>query len=107
MATTPILIKLTQDGRRVEVIGTAICLEGKPEAEQVIEVSRHPNQAAIRRLAPEATHLAGRITLTASEAAQAMAALEAARAALAADPRALAQRIRQVTNEALKIRLDD
>ena len=32
------LVKTTQDGRKVEVIGLAICLEGELEAFELVEV---------------------------------------------------------------------
>ena len=41
------LVKTTQDGRKLEVIGLAICLDGKLEAFELIEVKLHPNQRAI------------------------------------------------------------
>ena len=66
MATT--LVKTTQDGRKLEVIGLAICLDGKLEAFELIEVKLHPNKRAIREVMPEATYMAGRVALTREEA---------------------------------------
>jgi len=40
------LVKTTQDGRKLEVIGLAICLDGQLEAFELIEVKLHPNQRA-------------------------------------------------------------
>lgn len=89
-----ILIKLTQDGRRVEVIGTAICLGGRLEALDLVEVAKHPHRAAIRRAAPDATHMAGRIALTREEAETVVAAQAAAEAAILSDPLAISERFR-------------
>ena len=92
--TDPMLVRITQDGRRVEIIGGHICLDGRPEAERLIPVSQHPNRNAILARVPEATHMAGRIPLDAVEAARAQAALDAARAAYEASPAGIAQRLR-------------
>ena len=67
MATTT-LVKMTEDGRKLEVIGLAICLDGELEAFELIEVKMHPNRRAIWQLMPEATHVAGRVVLTREEA---------------------------------------
>ena len=90
----PTLIKTTADGRKLEIRGALLTLDGKPEADELVEVERHPNRRAIRATAPEATHMAGRVTLTAREAEAAQAALSAARDAEAATPQALAERFR-------------
>lgn len=92
MATT--LIKMTQDGRRLEVIGLAICLEGALEAFELIEVRLHPNRAAIREAAPEATHMAGRVSLTAAQAEAVANAFELAEAEILASPAAISERFR-------------
>ena len=57
------LVKVTQDGRKLEVIGLAICLDGELEAFELIEVKLHPNRRVILKVLPEATHLAGRVAL--------------------------------------------
>ena len=36
------LVKTTQDGRKLEVIGLAICLDGELEAFELVEVKMHP-----------------------------------------------------------------
>src|SRR5208283_5884091 len=64
----PTLVKTTQDGRKLEVIGLAICLDRQLEAFELIEVKLHPNKRAIWKVLPEATHLAGRVALTREEA---------------------------------------
>lgn len=88
------LIKTTRDGRRLEVIGRAICLDGKLEAIDLIEVKAHPNRQAIRQAAPEATHMAGRVTLSAEEAATVVRALADAETQILADPKAINERFR-------------
>ena len=60
-------VKTTQDGRKLEVIGLAICLDGQLEAFELIEVKLHPNRRAIWAVMPEATHMAGRVALTREE----------------------------------------
>ncbi len=62
------LVKTTQDGRKLEVIGLAICLDGELEAFELIEVKMHPNRRAISAAVPDATYMAGRVTLTREEA---------------------------------------
>lgn len=94
-------IKTTADGRKVEVIGRAVCLAGKKEAEQLVPVREHPNRAAILEAVPEATHMAGRLPLTAAEAATAEAALEAARIAYETSPLGIAERIRTTQRNAI------
>ena len=101
------LIKITQDERRVEVIDRAICVAGKHEADALVEVHRHPNCAAIRQAVPAATHMAGRVPLTADEAAQAQAALDAARDAFAASPFGVAERMRRAADGILRLRIDE
>ncbi|MBT0670183.1 hypothetical protein HT136_17590 [Novosphingobium profundi] len=91
-------IKTTRDGRRVEVIGLAVTLDGKPEAMDVSDVLSHPRKLQIQHAAPEATHVAGRITLTAEEAQVARAALYANQAEVASDPRYAAARFQAAIN---------
>ena len=92
MATT--LVKTTQDGRKLEVIGLAICLEGQLEAFELIEVKLHPNKRAIWQVMPEATHMAGRVALTKEEADIVVAAFEDAEAQILASPAAINERFR-------------
>lgn len=92
-----ILVKTTQDGRKLEVIGLAICLAGKLETCELIEVKDHPNRRAIRAAAPEATHMAGRVPLTREEAEIVFAALSRAEASVLADPAAIHERFRVAT----------
>ena len=66
----------TQDGRKLEVIGLAICLDGELEAFELIEVKMHPNRRAILATAPDATYMAGRVTLTSEEAEIVIGALK-------------------------------
>ncbi|WP_213770945.1 hypothetical protein [Bradyrhizobium sp. dw_78] len=88
------LVKNTQDGRKLEVIGLAICLDGELEAFELIEVKMHPNRRAILAAAPEATHMAGRVTLTREEADIVVAAFKAAEAEILANPVAINERFR-------------
>jgi len=88
------LVKTTQDGRKLEVIGLAICLDGKLEAFELIEVKLHPNRQAIWTAAPDATHMAGRVVLTRAEADIVNAALRQAEAEILANPTAINERFR-------------
>lgn len=93
----PVLIKITQDGRRVEVIDGWVCLAGAREADGLIPMSEHPNRQAIAKAVPGATHVAGRIPLRHDEAAVAQGALSAAQRIFDASPAGITQRIRQAT----------
>jgi hypothetical protein len=88
------LVKTTQDGRKLEVIGLAICLDGKLEAFELIEVKLHPNRRAIWEAVPEATHMAGRVALTGEEAEIVTAAIRQAEAEVLASPAAINERFR-------------
>ena len=92
MITT--LVKITQDGRRLEVIGLAICLDGQLEAFELIEVKLHPNRRAILQVLPEATHIAGRVALTREETDIILAAFKEAEAQILASPAAINERFR-------------
>jgi hypothetical protein len=84
-------IKTTEDGRKVEVIGRAICLGGRPEAYELISVESHPNKEAILGAVPNATHVAGRLPLTLEQANAAREALAAESTSPYDDPRAVAE----------------
>jgi hypothetical protein len=88
------LVKTTQDGRRLEVIGLAICLDGELEAFELIEVKMHPNRRAIWSAAPDATHMAGRVTLTREEADVVIGAFKNAEAEILASRAAINERFR-------------
>jgi hypothetical protein len=88
------LVKTTQDGRKLEVIGLAICLDGELEAFELIEVKLHPNRRAIWAAAPDATHMAGRVTLTREEADIVIGAFKQAEAEILASPAAINERFR-------------
>jgi len=94
-------IKTTEDGRKVEVIDQAICLDGKKESDRLVPVAEHPNRVNILAAVPDATHMAGRLPLTAAQAAVALAALAAGKAAYEASPKGLAERMRAAQNNAL------
>ena len=88
------LVKTTQDGRKLEVIGLAICLDGQLEAFELIEVKLHPNRRKIREIMPEATHMAGRVALTRAEAEIVFAAFRDVEAQILASPVAINERFR-------------
>lgn len=100
-------IKTTLTGQTVEVIGTSVCLDGRPEAGRLVLVIAHPNWRAIVAAAPEATHMAGRLALTVDEAEKAQLAINAARAAIDSSPVELAERTRLAINGMLMKRSDD
>lgn len=100
-------IKTTRDGRKVEVIGTSVCLDGKPEAEVLVAVIQHPNWRAILEAAPEATHMAGRLALTVDEAEKAQLAMNEARDLYEASAVGVAERTRQAINSMLMQRGDE
>lgn len=88
------LVKTTLDGRKLEVVGLAICLDGKLEAPDLIEVKEHPNRRAIWEVAPDATHMAGRVPLTQDEAEIVFQAFKDAEAKILANPVAINERFR-------------
>jgi hypothetical protein len=88
------LIKTTEDGRKVEVLDRAIFFDGKQETTALVEVREHPNRTAILQAVPNATHMAGRIPLTAEQAAIARAALDQANEAYEFSPAGIAERQR-------------
>jgi hypothetical protein len=88
------LVKLTEDGRKVEVVGLAICLDGQLEAFELMEVKLHPNRRAIVQAAPDATHMAGRVALNKDEVAIVEAALKETEAQILASPAAINERFR-------------
>jgi hypothetical protein len=88
------LVKVTQDGRKLEVVGLAILLDGQLEAFELIEVKLHPNRRAILKVMPEATHIAGRVALSREEAEIVFRALKEAEAQVLADPAAINERFR-------------
>lgn len=105
--TQPLLIKTTSDGRKVEVIGTAIYLDGRRESDTLVPVIQHPNWRAIHDASPSATHMAGRIALTVDEAEQAWLAMQAAREAYDQSAVGIAERSRQAINRMLIQRGDE
>jgi hypothetical protein len=92
--TMATLVKTTQDGRKLEVIGLSICLDGQLEAFELIEVKLHPNRRAIWTAMPEATHIAGRVPLTREEADIVVAAFDKAQTEILASPAAINERFR-------------
>lgn len=96
---TRTLIRTTHDGRQVEVIGSAVCLDGAFEADTLTPLAEHPNARDIQRAAPGTTHMAGRLALDAAEVAAVYVALAEARQSFDMSPGAIAERIRNVTTE--------
>jgi hypothetical protein len=94
VSNTYTYVKTTEDGRKVEVIGAAICLNGVEEATALIPLEEHPNRQAIRRAVPNATHMAGRLPLTLNEAGMVHSALMAARQDFDPSPKAVMERLR-------------
>lgn len=92
---TPVLVKTTLDGRKVEVIGRYICLDGQPEADSLVAMDEHPNRQAILHAVPKATHVAGRLPLTMAEASVAQAALRKATDEFDGTPHAVSERLRK------------
>ncbi|WP_018412910.1 hypothetical protein [Methyloversatilis thermotolerans] len=93
-----VLVKTTQDGRRVEVIDGAVCLDGKPEATRLVPLLEHPNRQAIQRAVPGATHVAGRLPLTLEEAQIAQDALTESSRDFDASPTGIARRLQDAIN---------
>lgn len=88
------LVKTTEDGRKLEVIGFAIYLDGKLEAVDLTEVTQHPLKWKILNVMPDAAYVAGRVALTREEAEFAFGALKEAQTKMLADPIAIAERFR-------------
>ena len=88
------LIKTTQDGRKLEVSGLAILLDGKLESFDLTEVKLHPNRAAIREAAPDATHMAGRVPLNRAQVKAVEEAFARAEEDILASPAAINERFR-------------
>jgi hypothetical protein len=91
----PVLVRLTHDGRKVEVIGRNVCLDGRPEADALVVLDEHPNRHAILQAVPLTTHVAGRLPLTLAEASVAQAALRRAHDVFDGSLGAARQRMRQ------------
>jgi hypothetical protein len=87
-------VKTTQDGRKLEVVGLAVCLDGKLECFELIDIKMHPNRRAILNTAPEAHFLAGRVTLTKEEAETVRKAIQEANDEIIASPQAMNERFR-------------
>jgi hypothetical protein len=88
------LIKTTLDGRKLECIGLAICLDGELEAFEMIDIRMHPNGRNIHKAAPEARYVAGRVTLTAEEAQAVNRHMDEVNEEIRNDPKAMQERFR-------------
>lgn len=95
MQTT--FIRTTSDGRKVEVIGPNVCVDGKPVADSLVDVKNHPNKEAILFSLPNAAFMAGPVVLTAEEASVVRGALAAAREPLT-DRIEITERFRKAWN---------
>jgi len=93
-AADAVLVKVTRDGRKVEVVDGWVCLDRAREADHLIPLLEHPNRQAIALAVPGTTHVAGRLPLTHEEAAIAQGAMSAARRQFDASPAGIAQRLR-------------
>lgn len=94
MSTT--FIRNTSDGRRIEVIGDVVCLDGRPEARELVPLIEHPNRQAILRVLPNATHMAGRLVLTMDEANRVQDLLNASRREIDLSSPAMHRRLQQL-----------
>lgn len=92
---TPVHVKTTLDGRKVEVIGRYVCLDGQPETDALVVIEEHPNRQAILQAVPKTTHVAGRIPLTMAEASVAQAALRRANDQFDGSQHAINERLRK------------
>jgi hypothetical protein len=90
-----VLVKTTLDGRAVEIINGWVCLDGKPETDEVVVLDEHPNRQAILKAVPKATHMAGRLPLTMAEASVAQAALRRHHDKFDGSAVAVSERLRQ------------
>jgi hypothetical protein len=90
----PVLVKFTQDDRKVEVIAGWLCLDGRPETRELVVLDEHPNRQAILKACPKATHVGGRLPLTMPEASVAQAALRRMQDRFDGSPRAVEERMR-------------
>ena len=90
----PTLVKTTQDGRKLEVAGLAILLDGQLECFELIEVKMHPNRRKIWEIAPDAIYMAGRVPLTQAEADIVTEAFKQAEAEILKNPVAINERFR-------------
>jgi hypothetical protein len=88
-------VKTTLDDRKVEVINGWVCLDGKPETDEVVVLEEHPNRQAIQKAVPKATHMAGRLPLTMAEASVAQAALRRHHDNFDGSPLAVSERLRK------------
>ncbi len=92
-----VFIRNTSDGRKVEVIGAYVCIDGQPVADGLVEVETHPNRNAILSTLPNATHMAGPLAFTVEEASTVRGALAAAVPAVT-DSAEISKRFRNALN---------
>jgi hypothetical protein len=92
------LVKTTLDGRKLEVVGPTLMLNGKLEAMELIPVKDHPNRNAILQVMPDAAFMAGRVALTAEEGKVALEALDVGHKDYFSNPIAIEERFRIAAN---------
>jgi hypothetical protein len=93
--TEAVHVKTTLDGRAVQVIDGWLCLDGRPEARELVVIDEHPNRQAILAAVPLATHVGGRLPLTLAEASVAQAALRRAQDRFDGSEAAVRERLRR------------
>jgi hypothetical protein len=95
---TATLVKTTQDGRKLEVVGLAILLDKQLEAFELIEVKEHPNRRKILEAVPDAVAMAGRVPLNQEQVEIVKAAFAQVEAEILASPQAMNERFRIAAN---------
>jgi hypothetical protein len=88
------LVKTTLDGRKLEVVGPTLQLDGKLETMELFPVKDHPNRNAILHVMPDAVFMAGRVALTAEEGRIAQEALDEGHKEYFSHPTAIEERFR-------------
>ena len=87
-------VKTTLDDRRIEVINGWLCLDGRPEVQELVVLDAHPNRQAILKVSPKATQMGGRLALTMAEASTAQATLRRQQDSFDGSHRAVTERLR-------------
>ena len=92
------LVKTTQDGRKLEVVGQAVLLDGKLEAVELVPWRIIPNRVGHRE-SHARRHLHGRPrALTAEEGKIAQDALDQGEREFLSNPKAIEERFRAAAN---------
>jgi hypothetical protein len=88
------LVKTTEDGRKLEVVGLAITLDRQLECFELIDVNDHPNKRKILAAVPDAVFMAGRVPLNQAQVDIVRAAFKEVEAEILASPKAMDERFR-------------